>query len=143
MSLLSESIRLKRTEKKINQQELAKRVGISPAYMCRIENGKDTPSIDLVDRINKVLGGGLIGASVADFSNNEDNMMLMLFEHVAKYYIPEKIDLKSVLEDNPEFYNDTKELVVDVIKNRFNYYINKNSKPNNQNPMPLSKLSDE
>lgn len=135
-----EKIKQLRLEKHLSQRELASICGISYSNLNKIENDKAEPSIETLLKLSKALGSGLIGASLADFSNNEDNMMLMLLEHVAKYYIPEEIDLKSVLENNLDFYNDTKGLVIDVIKNRFNYYINEKPKPGNYKDMSLSKF---
>ena len=43
---LGERIRKLRKEKEISLRELARRVGISPSFLCEIENGKNFPSPD-------------------------------------------------------------------------------------------------
>lgn len=39
----------------LNQKELAKRAGIRPEVLCRIETGKHTPAIMTIDRIDRAL----------------------------------------------------------------------------------------
>lgn len=135
-----EKIKQLRIKNKLSQKELAKKCGISYSNLNKIENGKVEPSIETLLKLSKVLGGGLIGNSLADLKNNEDYMMLMLFQHVAQYYVTENLDLKSILEDNLNFYDDTKGLVIDVIKNRLNYYINEKQSSGTFRDMSLSKF---
>ncbi|MGD6889381.1 helix-turn-helix transcriptional regulator [Bacillus mobilis] len=45
-----------RKEKRITQEELAKKVGITRAYLSNIENAKHKPSLDVALKIAKVLG---------------------------------------------------------------------------------------
>ncbi len=40
----------------ITQQELAKRCGMKPANLCRIENGNGNPSVATLDRIARGFG---------------------------------------------------------------------------------------
>lgn len=42
---LGQNIRSKRMEYDIEQQELAKRIGVTKAVICTIENGTRTPSV--------------------------------------------------------------------------------------------------
>jgi DNA-binding XRE family transcriptional regulator len=48
-------IRAWREHKQIKMNELAKKVGISPAYLSQIENGKRNPTIDTLKNIAKEL----------------------------------------------------------------------------------------
>lgn len=48
-------IRAWREHKQIKMNELAKKVGISPAYLSQIENGKRNPTIDTLKAIAKEL----------------------------------------------------------------------------------------
>ena len=44
-----------RFSRHMNQQELAERVGVNRRTICRIENGKTTPSVELAIRLAKAL----------------------------------------------------------------------------------------
>ena len=48
-------IRAWREHKNIKMNELSKKVGISPAYLCQIENGKRNPTIDTLKAIAREL----------------------------------------------------------------------------------------
>lgn len=52
---LGENIRRKRLEIDIEQQELAKRVGLTNAMICLIEKNKRMPSVGILNRIANVL----------------------------------------------------------------------------------------
>jgi DNA-binding XRE family transcriptional regulator len=39
----------------LTQRELARRAGVRPETLCRIETGKHTPSVPTVDKINRAL----------------------------------------------------------------------------------------
>ena len=52
---LGENIRNKRLEYDIEQQELAKRVGVTKAMMCSIETGVKIPSVAVLVRIADTL----------------------------------------------------------------------------------------
>lgn len=45
-----------RTEKGFNQKDLAAKVGISPAQMCRIETGNSGASVEVLHKIAAILG---------------------------------------------------------------------------------------
>lgn len=53
--LLGERIRALRNKNKLSQQDLAKKIQITPKYLQFIENGSRTPSLDTVYRIAEVL----------------------------------------------------------------------------------------
>ncbi len=50
----------------LSQVELARRVGIRPETMNRIEHGKHSPSVPLVDKIDRVLREAESDADTAD-----------------------------------------------------------------------------
>ena len=52
---IGENIRKKRLEYDIEQQELAKRVGINKTQLCNIERGRRRPSVDVIDKIASTL----------------------------------------------------------------------------------------
>ena len=51
MVALGAKIRRLRKDMGISQEALAERVGVSPVYICMVENGKRTMSLALLDRI--------------------------------------------------------------------------------------------
>ena len=53
-------MREKRKEKKLTQVEFAKEASISTNYYASIERGKNSPSLDVITRIAKVLGVSLL-----------------------------------------------------------------------------------
>lgn len=53
-------MREKRREKKLTQVEFAKKASISTNYYASIERGKNSPSLDVITRIAKVLGVSLL-----------------------------------------------------------------------------------
>lgn len=54
-------VKLFRTDKKISQLELAKRVGVARQTINLIENGKYNPSLELCIKLAKELGTDLNG----------------------------------------------------------------------------------
>lgn len=48
--MLSEALRLIRVFHDVKQNELAARFGISKSYLSEIENGKKTPSVEIIDK---------------------------------------------------------------------------------------------
>lgn len=57
---LSRQIIKKRLEKKMSQQELAKKVGTTQAIISRLENSNFNPSLELLERISTGLDSNLI-----------------------------------------------------------------------------------
>ncbi len=49
-------LRALRARRGVKQKDLARRVGISPAYLCVIEQGKATPSLSVLAKLAKELG---------------------------------------------------------------------------------------
>ena len=50
--LLEEKIKIYRKRKGMSQSELAKKIGITPVHLSRLENGKFKPSIDVLRKIS-------------------------------------------------------------------------------------------
>lgn len=53
---LGKRIRKRRKALKLSQEELATRARISPVYMGYIEQGRNTPSLEVLQKIAKALG---------------------------------------------------------------------------------------
>ena len=52
---LGKRIKKYRTEKGFTQEDLADKVGVSRAYMGYIEQGRNTPSLEVLEKISKIL----------------------------------------------------------------------------------------
>ena len=52
---IGRAIKLCRTQKNLNQSELAELAGISESYLSHIENGKRDPSLTTVEKIAEAL----------------------------------------------------------------------------------------
>lgn len=52
---LGKRIQRERKKLKITQEELAEKIGISRAYMGYIEQGRNIPSLEVINKIAKVL----------------------------------------------------------------------------------------
>lgn len=48
--MLAETLRLLRVFHDMKQIELAEKLGVSKSYVCEIENGNRTPSLDVIQR---------------------------------------------------------------------------------------------
>lgn len=53
--ILGKRIQKLRKNAGLTQEELAEKVGVSRAYIGYIEQGRNTPSLEIVDKIAKVL----------------------------------------------------------------------------------------
>ncbi len=51
---LGSYIKAKREEMRLNQEELAQRLNVTQGYITKIENGKKTPSYDVLNSIAKL-----------------------------------------------------------------------------------------
>ncbi len=54
--LLGKRIRKRRKDLKFTQEELADKIGISRVYMGYLEQGRNVPSLELLDKISRALG---------------------------------------------------------------------------------------
>lgn len=52
-------LKSERTKQGITQKELAKRLKITQQHLCRIENGKSIPRLDLMKKIAKELNSSV------------------------------------------------------------------------------------
>lgn len=66
--MLSEALRLIRVYHDLKQQELAEKLEISKSYLSEIENGKKTPTIDLIEKYASQFG--IPASSILFFSEN-------------------------------------------------------------------------
>ncbi len=53
--VLGKKIQKKRNERGLTQEELADKVNVSRAYIGYIEQGRNTPSLEVVEKIARVL----------------------------------------------------------------------------------------
>jgi transcriptional regulator with XRE-family HTH domain len=56
---LGDTIRSFRLKLKLTQRELSQRVGVSVVHICNIENGKSSPSSELLERLDELWGVNL------------------------------------------------------------------------------------
>ena len=56
MKAIGDKIKAARKSLKLKQSDLAKKLKMTSAQLCRIEGGKNTPSIKTLERIAKALG---------------------------------------------------------------------------------------
>lgn len=88
MVALGAKIRRLRNDLGLSQETLAERVGVSPVYICMIENGKRTMSLALLDRIANELETTISEIAndreSTDASNSVDKIAV-LFEDCSEY----------------------------------------------------------
>jgi len=53
--VLGKKIQKKRNERGLTQEELADKVNVSHAYIGYIEQGRNTPSLEVIEKIARVL----------------------------------------------------------------------------------------
>lgn len=53
---VGERLKSLRTEKKISMRELAEKTGMNISNISRIENGKISPTLDVLDKLAQALG---------------------------------------------------------------------------------------
>lgn len=106
-------MREKRKEKKLTQVDFAKEVGISTNYYASIEQGKNSPSLDVLTRVAKALGVSvlyLLNDRIDDMENRvelEVERLRNLFKSipknqldVAEGLITQAARLRILLDDN-------------------------------------------
>lgn len=145
-----ERIKELRLKKKLSQEALAESAGVSRSNLNRLENGKGEASIETLLKLNKVLGGGLIGSHMANLKNSKEdttnmlveyveesieesskkdfNMFYGLIEHISENYCEADVDPRVILINSHVNYDDIRDLLIDVVKSRLNYYTKKGSK---------------
>lgn len=52
---IGKNLKKLRQEKQLTQAELAKKAGINTNYYARIERGEETPSLDTLKKLTKIL----------------------------------------------------------------------------------------
>lgn len=79
---LGDQIRSLRTNKKISLREFARRIEISPSFLCEIETGRSYPSAEVLGRV-----AGKLGVAVGSLEKLDARSQL--------------IGLKRLLENDP------------------------------------------
>jgi len=54
--MLSDALRLIRVFHDVKQTELAHRIGVSKSYLSELENGKKSPSLEIIEKYSKEFG---------------------------------------------------------------------------------------
>ena len=54
--VVTENLRTLRTQKKLSQEALAQKAGISVSYVSMLERGQRTPPLDTLEALGKALG---------------------------------------------------------------------------------------
>lgn len=112
MSRIGDKIRNARQVKKMNQKQLAKKLGVSEKFINEVEIGKRIANQDIIDRLSKILG-------------KEINDITMSFEENV-YKEEKKSEIKPV--NSKKIVNDVwSDALSDVLKNIpiYNYDLNK------------------
>lgn len=98
--LIGSRIRELRKHKNINQEQLAELVGVEPTSVSNIENGRNYPSFNTLEKIVEVLG--ITFNDVFIFQHHRDNKDL-------------KNEINEIINNNPDrlkdFYKILKALV--------------------------------
>lgn len=88
--LLGKRLREIRKRKGIKQEKLAELIGVEPATISNIENGKNYPSMINLDGIIEVLGSSF--TEVFDFEHKSENEDLVLQINELMKKNPERIE---------------------------------------------------
>ncbi|EPB8188192.1 TPA: helix-turn-helix domain-containing protein [Clostridium perfringens] len=120
-----------RISQNLSLREFAKKCDISYSNLSNIENGKIKPNNLTLNKIattfdikfgkNKY-GDNIIINLCKNFIDEEINLFCNLINHVNENYCND-VDLENV--NKKELYEDTRDLVIDLIKNRIKFYSNK------------------
>lgn len=120
-----------RISQNLSLREFAKKCDISYSNLSNIENGKIKPNNLTLNKIAKTFnikfgknkyGDNIIINLCKNFIDEEINLFCNLINHVNKNYCND-VDLENV--NKKELYEDTRDLVIDLIKNRIKFYSNK------------------
>lgn len=74
MTRVGDKIRIARTEKKMTQKQLAKKVGVAEKFISDVEIGKKIASESVIEKISKILGAEIfdLGMNVEEDSDDVD-----------------------------------------------------------------------
>ncbi|EOU1504483.1 helix-turn-helix transcriptional regulator [Clostridium perfringens] len=120
-----------RISQNLSLREFAKKCDISYSNLSNIENGKIKPNNLTLNKIAKTFnikfgknkyGDNIIINLCKNFIDEEINLFCNLINHVNENYCND-VDLENV--NKKELYEDTRDLVIDLIKNRIKFYSNK------------------
>lgn len=120
-----------RISQNLSLREFAKKCDISYSNLSNVENGKIKPNNLTLNKIAKTFnikfgknkyGDNIIINLCKNFIDEEINLFCNLINHVNENYCND-VDLENV--NKKELYEDTRDLVIDLIKNRIKFYSNK------------------
>jgi len=60
----------------LNQRQFAKRIGCCNSYISRVEQGKEAPTSAMLEVIEEVLSGGVLGKDLVPFRDAEEKAEL-------------------------------------------------------------------
>ncbi|MCB2309425.1 helix-turn-helix transcriptional regulator [Clostridium estertheticum] len=140
MSDTGDLIKKLRIDRKMTQQELADSVGISYSYMCKVEKGKNVPSMETMDKIIKALDvpentftfdkNGKIADFIMEehdqFMEKECDVFFELIKFIDINFCGNKYDARLFFIENN--FKDMTDLLIDVVTNRLKAYTNENDK---------------
>lgn len=89
-TLLGGRLRELRKRKNIAQEHLAELIGVEPATISNIENGKNYPSMQNLENILKILGYNFIDAFDFEHKNSPENLIKEINEILQKN--PSKVE---------------------------------------------------
>jgi len=98
---LGQRIKELRKNKKISQESLAELVGLEPPSVCNIENGKNYPTIQNLEKITNILNVSL--KSAFDFEHFQDNKILIK-------------EINNLLNDNPDKIKEIYKIIKAVVE---------------------------
>ncbi|MBQ8458804.1 helix-turn-helix transcriptional regulator [bacterium] len=99
--LLGRRIKELRQRKGLKQEQLAEMVQLEPTSICNIENGRNYPSFQNLEKIINVLGVSFI--EVFKFDQHQDRVDLMA-------------EITNMLNNNPEKVQDTYKIVKALVE---------------------------
>ena len=140
MSDTGDLIKKTRIDKKMTQQELADSVGISYSYMCKVEKGKNVPSMETMDKIIKALDvpsntftfdkngkiADFMREELDQFMESQTDVIFELVKFIDIHHCDNKYDARLCLL--PNNFSDINGLLIDMVTNRLRAYTNENDK---------------
>lgn len=120
-----------RISQNLSLRDFAKKCDISYSNLSNIENGKIKPNNLTLNKIATTFdikfgknkeGDSIILNICKNFAEEEVNLFCNLINYVNKNYCDD-VDLEKV--NKTELYKDTRDLMIDLIRNRIKFYSNK------------------
>ena len=107
LSTIGKNIKNYRKQLNISQKQLAVRAGLSKAYICKIENGSKTPSLESFIKIANALRvpAELLLSGVIMVSSNETRNS-SLSDKISKLSMSDKEFIYSIVDSLVNKFND-------------------------------------